>query len=115
MPQDLTPIMSLIARGLVAAGAMFQLDRVYQQYPTTRLDGEMEVKYVANKAEFAALAAVLSRRTMNASAADMEMALRHACQSSFSDYTAWTTLIQKLSASAVTMDQEMAKALGVFA
>ena len=110
-----TSLLSLLTRGVAAAAAMLQMDRIYQRHANTRLDGEMELEFVAYKAKFEAFARVLSRLTMSASAADMEMALRHASFSPFSDHKAWTALIEKLSTSRASNDQAMAKALQVFA
>lgn len=111
MTQNLTSIIDLITRGLAATGAVLNLERLGRRNPAMR--DKMRMEYLISKAQLQALAEALRSRTLHASAADMEMALLHI--SSPSDKAAWTALIEKLSASKASDDQEMAKALGMFA
>ncbi len=108
-------LLSLFARGLKASAGMLQLKELCQRCEDINLDFEVGGELLACKAQFEAFAKALSSRTRSASAADMEMALRHATLGSTRDPLAWAALIEKLTNSESTMDKEMAKALRKFA
>ena len=112
MTQAQSPVLCLITRAMATTAALLVLERMSEQDEAVNFDDEVRVDYATTKAKFVALAENLRNRTMRASAANVQEALRHAsAHGSFEG----THLLEHLRTSTYIKDHDIAAALQAFA